>query len=157
MSSSLRNVLNPSQNTAYMTLLHEKSKRRHRGFSTSHAGAFLAGMVVATMGLTLFHGSILHVTQSTDSFAENQFKVVPSPALEAPSDVHISLADEHHTTHEVAGLDCSAHGGPNSTQVTHELVYWKDLPLDNAFISPLKSTTERQYLTFEPDGGETNT
>lgn len=136
-----------------MTTSQDKAKRRHRGFSASHVGAFLGGMVVATMGLTLFHGTLLHVTQSTNSFAENQFKVVPS-VLEPRSDVHIPLADEHHTTHEVAGLDCSAHGGPNSTQVTQELVYWKDLPLDNTYISPLKSTTERQYLTFEPDGGE---
>lgn len=75
---------------------------------------------------------------------------VPPPQQAAP----ISLPDEHHSTHGVAGLDCRAHGGPESSEITQELVYWKDLPLDNDYVSPLKSVSERQYLTFEPDGGK---
>jgi hypothetical protein len=137
-----------------------KDKRRHRGISFSHVVAFLGGMVAATMLMTLFQGRILHTTGNSDRFAE-QLKLgsVASSAqiaAAAPSDadVYIAMADAHHSTHGVAGLDCSAHGGPNSEEITQELVYWKDMPLDNEYISPLRSRTVRQYLTFEPDGGE---
>jgi hypothetical protein len=51
-------------------------------------------------------------------------------------------------------LDCSSHGGGG--QAAQEMVYWKDLPLDNEFVSPFRSSERRQYLTFEPDGGGWN-
>jgi hypothetical protein len=134
------------------------NKRRHRGISFSHVVAFLGGMTVATLFMTFFQGRILHATGSSDRFAGGLLKSDPSAGstqiVAAPPDVHIAMADEQHSTHGVAGLDCSAHGGPNSAEITQDLVYWKDMPLDNEYISPLRSSTVRQYLTFEPDGGE---
>lgn len=136
-----------------MTPGSDKTKRRHRGISPSHVGAFLGGMIVATMFLTLFHGSILHATQQLDSFAEKELNI--NVALPNQKNVQLELKTrEYDLIHPVAGLDCSEHGGPSSTKITQELVYWKDLPLDNKYVSPLKSISERQYLTFEPDGGK---
>jgi hypothetical protein len=51
--------------------------------------------------------------------------------------------------HVVAGLTCGKHGGPSSQAAVNEMVYWKDIPQDAAFVAPLKAP-EEQYLTFEP-------
>ncbi|GKY97827.1 hypothetical protein MPSEU_000740800 [Mayamaea pseudoterrestris] len=63
--------------------------------------------------------------------------------------------DKDASAHVVAGLTCSAHGGPASKAAVEEMVYWQDNPQDAAFVSPFK-TQEEQYLTFEPDEGGWN-
>lgn len=136
------------------------SRRRNRSIAFSHVVAFWGGISVATLLMTLFQGTILHANRQSDRFAGDQLALVASPrsAKIAPAppdvDVKIRMADDHHSTHGVAGLDCASHGGPNTAEATQELVYWRDLPLDNEYVAPLRSTTVRQYLTFEPDGGE---
>lgn len=138
------------------------SRRRSRGISFSHAMAFLGGMLVGTLFLLIFQGSTLHTVQELEHFAEQHLKAnnVECDSQVAPAqkpNEHIAMVDvEYHSTHGVAGLDCSTHGGPSSQSATKELVYWKDLPLDSEFISPLFNKDERQYLTFEPDGGKGN-
>ena len=57
--------------------------------------------------------------------------------------------------HSVAGLDCSAHGGP-SNELAQEMVYWRNLPSDESYVSPFHDPNERRYITFEPDGGGWN-
>ncbi|KAL9183369.1 hypothetical protein ACHAXT_005156 [Thalassiosira profunda] len=58
--------------------------------------------------------------------------------------------------HDIAGLHCADHGGP-SDDVAAEMVYWKDIPSDAAFKSPIGNEPgKRKYLTFEPDGGGFN-
>ena len=54
----------------------------------------------------------------------------------------------------LAGLRCEKYGGP-SMKEAEEMVYWRDIPSDELFESPLKPKKglRRQYLTFEPDGG----
>ena len=54
--------------------------------------------------------------------------------------------------HDLAGLNCADHGGPAAG--AEEMVYWKDIPSDAAFRSPIGGVGggERKYLTFEPDG-----
>jgi hypothetical protein len=64
--------------------------------------------------------------------------------------------DHHHPVHPIAGLDCTAHGGPTDPNASRELVYWKDLPLDSQYTSPFRDPNKRRYLTFEPDGGGWN-
>lgn len=59
-----------------------------------------------------------------------------------------------------AGLNCKDYGGP-SFDAAQEMVYWHDIPSDSLYVSPLfdkRSTTTsgREYLTFEPDGGGWN-
>ena len=115
----------------------------------SHATTFLGGMIFAMMFL---HGWVLDSVVQPSPLAEDHFH------LGSAHKIHSQRVDEqheeHHEVHGLAGLDCSAHDGPNDVTVTQELVYWRDLPLDNEYISPMKITTDRQYLTFEPDGGE---
>lgn len=53
--------------------------------------------------------------------------------------------------HTLAGLDCSTHGGPSNAA---EMVYWSDIPSDNAHVSPFYSPS--RYMTFEPDPGGWN-
>ena len=83
-------------------------------------------------------------------------------------------------TTSLAGLSCHAHGGPFEQQEADEMVYWRNIPSDELYVSPLRTTftttsssssisntndyhiaaagqqrgqQRRQYLTFEPDGG----
>lgn len=60
--------------------------------------------------------------------------------------------------HDLAGLSCTDHGGPDDgLQDAEEMVYWRDVPGDAAFKSPIgKNDGRRKYLTFEPDGGGFN-
>ena len=53
-------------------------------------------------------------------------------------------------------LSCQAHGGPHTAAAAAEMVYWKDIAADRAFVSPLKHPTARQYLTMEYDEGGFN-
>jgi len=55
--------------------------------------------------------------------------------------------------HKLAGLDCSAYGGPAKEQAA-EMVYWSDIPSDNAHLSPFYDSNK--YMTFEPDPGGWN-
>jgi len=50
--------------------------------------------------------------------------------------------------HKVAGLSCKNYGGPSDEDAA-EMVFWRDIPEDAAFVSPYKRN-ETQYLTFEP-------
>ncbi len=108
----------------------------------------MGGMILAT---TLFHGWVLHRVEPSP-LLDQRFPL--GSAHEIPSQMVAERHEELHEVHGLGGLDCSVHGGPASAEITQELVYWRDLPLDNEYISPLKSTLERQYLTFEHDGGE---
>jgi len=58
---------------------------------------------------------------------------------------------------EIASLSCTKHGGP-SDEFAQEMVYWSDIPSDSLYVSPLKQkfSNQRQYMTFEPDGGGWN-
>lgn len=56
-------------------------------------------------------------------------------------------------SHKLAGLDCSMHGGPPN-DIAAEMVYWSDIPSDNAHVSPFYSP--ENFLTFEPDNGGWN-
>jgi GDP-fucose protein O-fucosyltransferase len=58
--------------------------------------------------------------------------------------------------HRVAGLNCNSYGGPYTNEATERMIYWKDIPDDNKFSSPLKHPTEEQFLTMEPDEGGWN-
>jgi hypothetical protein len=60
----------------------------------------------------------------------------------------------------MAELDCKAYGGP-SPEDAQEMVYWQDIPSDSLYVSPFfktdrKQNEQREYLTFEPDGGGWN-
>ena len=55
--------------------------------------------------------------------------------------------------HELSGLSCHDHNGPFDELATAEMVYWKDIPSDSSFKSPIGNEVgNRKYLTFEPDG-----
>jgi len=55
--------------------------------------------------------------------------------------------------HTLAGLDCTAYGGPSNDKAA-EMVYWSDIPSDNAHMSPFYD--EQKFMTFEPDQGGWN-
>eukprot|EP00934_Nitzschia_sp_Nitz4_P007377 Nitzschia sp. Nitz4//scaffold284_size24204//2522//4439//NITZ4_008412-RA/size24204-augustus-gene-0.4-mRNA-1//-1//CDS//3329545676//7367//frame0 len=132
------------------------SRRRHKGggISFSHAATFVGGMIVGTMFLIIFQASTLHSTEDLNHFAAKHLQSDSSGCI-APVTEEAKKGDDV-AVHDIAGLDCSAHGGPNSLVASQELVYWRDIPEDSSYVSPLANPKQRQYLTFEPDGGGWN-
>lgn len=62
--------------------------------------------------------------------------------------------DDSSSQPRLANLDCSKYGGPRDP---HEMVYWKDIPKDAAYRSPLRRDEGiPKYFTFEPDEGGWN-
>jgi len=57
------------------------------------------------------------------------------------------------TNHRVAALRCDSYGGPTGEEDVREMVYWRDIPNDAEYRSPLKHGSEEQFFTFEPDEG----
>ena len=53
---------------------------------------------------------------------------------------------------KLGSLSCKAYDGPDDEIAQKEMVYWKDIPEDEAFVSPYKKHDKERYLTFEPDG-----
>jgi hypothetical protein len=63
----------------------------------------------------------------------------------------VDVNDIRQNTGILAGLSCNDFGGPTETD---HMVYWRNIPADETFVSPFRSEGRRQYLTFEPDGGK---
>eukprot|EP00957_Ditylum_brightwellii_P108553 8280102-Ditylum_brightwellii.AAC.1 len=57
------------------------------------------------------------------------------------------------TMHELAGLSCVDHNGPESIESASDVVYWSNIPSDAEYKSPFYDPSEEKYLTFEPDHG----
>jgi hypothetical protein len=122
------------------------NNRRPRSFVAkywSHGSAFLLGCCFTSLSMTV----LLHQDHlSSPSFAQSHLQ----------KREHISLPDQpQEVLHNVAGLNCAAHGGP-SEELAQEMVYWKDLPGDSSYVAPFYDKNQRRYLTFEPDGGGWN-
>jgi len=67
------------------------------------------------------------------------------------------LEEEERMRENLAGLNCEDHGGPLDMLEAGEMVYWRDVPSDAEFVSPIKKNDgKKRYLTFEPDGGGFN-
>ena len=67
-----------------------------------------------------------------------------------------NTAPNDRDVHKVAGLSCTKYGGP-SDEIAAEMVYWKDIAEDSAYVSPFREYgPEKKYLTFEPDEGGFN-
>uniref|UniRef100_A0A7S4W364 O-fucosyltransferase family protein n=1 Tax=Ditylum brightwellii TaxID=49249 RepID=A0A7S4W364_9STRA len=58
--------------------------------------------------------------------------------------------------HELAGLSCVDHNGPESIESASDVVYWSNIPSDAEYKSPFYDPSEEKYLTFEPDHGGWN-
>ena len=82
----------------------------------------------------------------------------PPPAPEEAADATAAGAAETEQQHRVAGLSCAAHGGPDDDDpaAVRDLVYWRDIPSDAGYTSPLKHESQEQFLTMEPDEGGFN-
>lgn len=89
--------------------------------------------------------------EETDPQAEEESKSEDAPVA-SPNDENEVDA----TSHRIAGLNCEKYGGP-SKEIASEMVYWRDIPKDAAFVSPFANYgASPKYLTFEPDEGGWN-
>ena len=62
---------------------------------------------------------------------------------------------------EIRNERCSSHGGPYSAEEYSELIYWRNIQLDDSFTSPFYDSSNAsfhraKYLTFEMDWGGWN-
>lgn len=97
-----------------------------------------------TLVFSFLHVFVIQNEVEMQTFHEQHFLTAVQDALQKPS-------PQHH----LKGLLCEKYGGP-SPEVAQEMVYWSDIPSDAEYVSPFLSTTETQYMTFEPDGGGWN-
>ena len=115
----------------------------------SHVFSFLLGCIFTSMSMTIMmHQDHL---SSHPSAQHSHFEDKHMPKMD--SSINLKKTDD--ASHNVAGLDCSAHGGP-SNELAQEMVYWKNLPSDESYVSPFHDPDQRRYITFEPDGGGWN-
>jgi hypothetical protein len=87
----------------------------------------------------------------------NKMMMVHGMEQELSQQQRIDKTTSTTTTSLIAGLQCQQYGGPFTSKEAEEMVYWRDIPSDELFVSPLKKNSNgnarKQYLTFEPDGG----
>lgn len=135
-----------SSSSSTVTLPRRKKKALY-----NIALAFLLTCCFITLTVNFLHGSIIHNLSSSthllDSLLLDSNNVFPGK-----TDT-ISHSNESQKIDPLAGLDCTAFGGP-SNDIAAEMVYWSDVPSDNAHVSPFYSP--ELYMTFEPDGGGWN-
>jgi hypothetical protein len=150
------------------------TRRRRFIYTRLHViAAFLVGCCLTTLLLNFLHDfSSLDGLDSSQSFHDNfagpkkvLYSKQHSPSIaDIPQEAAVSsavrvvakqkLASNHdNMIHSVAGLECKSHGGPNRPEDVQEMVYWEDIPKDNEWQSPFLKKNERQYMTFESDGG----
>jgi len=76
-----------------------------------------------------------------------------TPQQSKAPDNNIDTTTTATTNHRVAALQCDSYGGPTGEEDVREMVYWRDIPNDAEYRSPLKHESEEQFFTFEPDEG----
>jgi hypothetical protein len=146
-------------NNTIMARTAEARQPLEKGPSTfSMSVLALTACCFMSLGITLLHGA--------DFQSEHDFHVeqtfVEQHLHKLASHDHLVAAEEgkattrHNSLPPLAGLDCSAWGGPSSFEALQEMVYWQDIPGDEGYVSPFKSKSTTQYMTFEPDGGGWN-
>jgi len=79
-----------------------------------------------------------------------------APPAPEETDTSAAAAGTTEQQHRVAGLSCAAHGGPDDPAAVRDVVYWRDIPSDAGYTSPLKHESQEQFLTMEPDEGGFN-
>ena len=125
--------------------------------------AWLVACCVATGMVNVWYGhsSVLVTSvsrfdgfQQSRSSAPNHLLHEPHNEENEPPERQHSPIHPNDTTKTLATLDCRPYGGPNNAQ---EMVYWYDIPSDSLYTSPLSPRRQqKQYMTFEPDGGGWN-
>ena len=110
--------------------------------------SFLLACLFVTLAVNLLHGSIVHNLSTSTHLLDSLLLERMIHAVEQP-DVNVQ------ETAPLAGLSCDKYGGPYNGTAKDEMVYWSDIPSDNAHVSPFISK-EGLYMTFEPDPGGWN-
>jgi hypothetical protein len=101
---------------------------------------------------TTLDGS-LH-SKSKNDFQQDSIQNNSATSRQNDNEKSALLLTSQDSFSELAGLNCSAYGGPLQKEAS-EMVYWRNIPADSKFVSPFHKA-ERQYMTFEPDGGGWN-
>jgi hypothetical protein len=117
-----------------------------------------------SLGITLLHGADFqsqHDFHVEQTFVEQHLQKLASHdhlvAAEQEEEGKTTTTTRRHSSlPPLAGLDCSSWGGPSTKEALQEMVYWQDIPGDEGYVSPFKSKSMTQYMTFEPDGGGWN-
>ena len=97
--------------------------------------------------------------KKTNNDNEKEAKDPSSGSSESSPEKETKKAnDKNNNQHQIAGLSCDKFGGPLDKEAIEEMVYWRDIPSDASFKSPLASTDEsnKKYFTFEPDSSGFN-
>ena len=112
------------------------------------SAAFLAAIALVLLA-NVYQIAVLDIRPSTQSAS--------SALMESFAVSKVTTTTTSTTQHRVAGLSCAKYGGPDD-ETAAEMIYWRDIPSDASWISPLAAPPSLgvQYLTFEPDEGGWN-
>ena len=143
--------------------LERRGRQSSGGGGNSSVFSYFSAMIILFGCLSL--GLNLHIAQEInlgnvqqfllDSFTEAGFGQLQYGDNNGNDD-EATWQQENNNGHSLSGLNCDAYGGP-SEEAAQEMVYWRDIPSDAAYVSPFKRRTgPKQYLTFEPDQGGWN-
>lgn len=128
--------------------------RRMKTTTFNIALYFLLACCFITLSVNLLHGSIVHNLSTSTHLLDSL--LLDSGASSIRSNDNVNEAPNIHEDQQnvpLAGLDCTAYGGPSNDKAA-EMVYWSDIPSDNAHVSPFY--VPNTFMTFEPDGGGWN-
>jgi hypothetical protein len=143
--------------TLWMNSFHEGVTNPMEAFQNQHfSSAGLASQKKAPERISPPKELVGDARNGKQENLENKKREKVQDKLEgkvAVQDERPSKQDDDNESHKLAGLDCSRHGGPPN-DIAAEMVYWSDIPSDNAHMSPFYSP--EKFLTFEPDNGGWN-
>lgn len=134
----------------------KQAQRRKKKSVFNVALVFLLICCFITLSVTLLHGSMVH-NLSPSTHVLDSLLLLDSSNNDNNGNINVDTNSNNINVDEeiapLAGLDCTAYGGPSNEKAT-EMVYWSDIPSDNEHVSPFYSPDK--YMTFEPDAGGWN-
>jgi len=115
----------------------------------NYASAVFLAAIALVLLANVYQIVVLDIRPSTESAG--------SALLESFAVSKVTPTTTTTTQHRVAGLSCAKYGGPDDVTAA-EMIYWRDIPSDASWVSPLAAPSSLgvQYLTFEPDEGGWN-
>ena len=121
---------------------------------------FVSLLLIASMIVLnpMIHDDVMNSMDSPIANGLKMSKTKSAIDLQLPdNNKEVAEAKLEASSHSLAGLSCEDHGGPKDFQQVQEVVYWKDIPNDNRYVSPFHVNNKHgQFLTFEPDHGGWN-
>jgi hypothetical protein len=133
---------------------------RRRKDATTRVAVFLVTCLLVSLGANLM---FLLVADDSTNLHSRHFQTAASLKQQLVKQEVVEPQEQEFvpdttttTTHQrinsrLAKLSCAAHGGP-SDEIAAEMIYWRDIPSDAAYVSPMyDESANEKYLLWDVD------